>query len=132
MSITTGCFPKDWKCARITPIFKSSDSSLPKNYRPISILPIISKLLEWHVHSLVFRHLLDSHPISPFQCGFMPGRSALCSLTHDWLRQLDDGNEICSVFFDVWKAFDSIPHSHLMSKLSTLPPNLPLNPQLLC
>ena len=102
MSIATGCFPKDWKPARITPIFKSSDSSLPKNYRSISILPIVSKLLERHVHSLVFRHLLESHPISPFQWGFMPRRSttsALCSLTHDWLRQLDDGSEICSVFF---------------------------------
>ena len=54
MSIATGCFPKDWKRARITPFFKSSDLSLPKNYRPISILPIVSKLLERHVHSLVF------------------------------------------------------------------------------
>ena len=52
MSIATGCFPREWKCARITPIFKSSDPSLPKNYRPISILPIVSKLLERHVHSL--------------------------------------------------------------------------------
>ena len=123
MSIATGCFPKDWKRARITPIFKSSDSSLPKNYRPISILPIVSKLLERHVHSLVFRHLLESHPVSPFQWGFMPRRSttsALCSLTHDWLRQLDDGNEICLVFFDVQKVFDSVPHCHLMSKLSSL------------
>ena len=123
MSIATGCFPREWKCARITPIFKSSDPSLPKNYRPISILPIVSKLLERHVHSLVFKHLLESHPISPFQWGFMPRRSttsALCSLTHDWLDQLDNGNEICSVFFDVRKAFDSVPHSHLMSKLSSL------------
>ena len=123
MSIATGCFPREWKCARITPIFKSSDPSLPKNYRPISILPIVSKLLERHIHSLVFKHLLESYPISPFQWGFMPRRSttsALCSLTHDWLRQLDNGNEICSVFFDVRKAFDSVPHSHLMSKLSSL------------
>ena len=123
MSIATGCFPKDWKCARITPIFKSSDSSLPRNYQPISILPIVSKLWNAMFTLFVFRHLLESHPISPFQWGFMPRRSttsALCSLTYDWLRQLDDGNEICSVFFDVRKAFDSVPHSHLMSKLSSL------------
>ena len=52
----------------------------------------------------------------------MPRRSttsALCTLIHDWLSHFDDGNEICSVFFDVRKAFDSVPHSHLMSKLST-------------
>ena len=123
ISIATGCFPTDWKRARITPIFKNSDPSLPKNYRPISILPIVSKLLERHVHSLISKHLLRNHPISPFQWGFMPRRSttaALCTLIHDWLSQLDNGNEICSVFFDVRKAFDSVPHSHLMSKLTTL------------
>ena len=71
--IATGCFRADWKCARITPIFKSADPSLPKNYHPISILPIISKLLELHVHSLIltFKHLLQNHPISSFQWGFM-------------------------------------------------------------
>lgn len=103
--------------------FKSADPSLPKNYRPISILPIVSKLLERHVHSLIFKHLLQNHPISPFQWSFMPKRSttsALCTLVHDWLNQLDNGNEICSVFFDVRKAFNSVRHSHLMNKLSTL------------
>ena len=122
MSIVAGYFPTDWKCSRITPIFKSSDPSLPKNYHPISILPIVSKLLEWRVHSLLYKHLLQSHPISPIQWGFMPRSttSELCTLVHDWLSHLDDGNEICSVFFDVRKAFNSVPHSHLMSKLSTL------------
>ena len=75
--------------------------------------------------------------ISPFQWGFIPRRSttsdsALCSLTHDWLRQLGNGNKICSVFFDVQKAFDSVPHSHLMSMQtllsSTLSPNQALDP----
>ena len=48
ISISTGCFPIDWKGVWITPLFKSSDPSLPKNYRPISILLIVSKLLERH------------------------------------------------------------------------------------
>ena len=124
LSIATGSFPSDWKCARITPIFKSSDSSLPNNYRPISILSIASKLLEKHVHSLVFQQLNDNCPISKFQWGFMPRRStisALCSLTYDWLKELDNGNEICSIFFDLRKAFDSVPHVHLINKLSSLP-----------
>ena len=92
-------------------------------YMSIANLPIVSKLLEWHVHTLIFKHLLQSRPISPFQWGFMPRRSttsALCTLVHDWLSQLDYGNDICSAFFDVRKAFDSVPHSLLMSKLSTL------------
>ena len=101
LSIASGSFPSDWKCARVTPIFKSSDSSLPNNYRPISILSIASKLLEQHIRSLIFEHLNDNSPISKFQWGFMPRRStisALCSLAHDWLKELDSGNEICSVF----------------------------------
>ena len=87
---------------------------LEVGYVTVSILPIVSKLLERHIHSLIFKHLLQNCPISPFQWGFMPRRSttsALCTLVHDWLSQLDNGNEICSIFFDVRKAFDSVATS---------------------
>ena len=123
LSITSGCFPSGWKCARITPIFKSADPALPSNYRPISILPIVSKVLERHIYNLVFNHLAISSPISVSQWGFMPNRSttsALCTLSHDCLRCLDDRNEIGSVFFDLRKAFDSVPHAPLLDKLSAL------------
>ena len=78
LSIATGCFLTDWKCARVSPIL-TSDPSLPNNYRPISILPVVSKLLERHVHppAIVSKHLLESCLVlvSPFQLGFMPRRS---------------------------------------------------------
>lgn len=123
LSIATGCFPTGWKCARITPIFKSADPALPSNYRPISILPIVSKVLERHIYNLVFDHLAISSPISISQWGFMPNRSttsALCNLSHDCLKCLDDGSEIGSVFFDLRKAFDSVPHAALLDKLLAL------------
>ena len=123
LSLSTGTFPTKWKCARITPILKSSDPSLPKNYRPISILPIVSKVLERYLHSVVLKHLSDNAPISKYQWGFMPHRSttsALCTMTHNWLQELDNGNEICSVFFDLRKAFDSVPHNQLLEKLASL------------
>ena len=120
LSLTTGCFPDDWKLARVVPVPKSSDHSSPSNYRPISILSILSKLLERHVYGLIFYHLRDNCPISSRQWGFLPGRSsvsALLSVTHEWLKNLEDGNEVCSVYFDLHKAFDSIPHRLLLQKL---------------
>ena len=54
------------------------------------------------------------------QWGLLPGRStvsALLSVIHDWLQQLEMGNEICSIFFDLKKVFDSVPHSLLLQRL---------------
>ena len=85
LSLATGSFPEAWKMARIVPIPKTStSSSSPSGYRPISILSIISKILEKHVHQLIFQHLCVHHPLSSKQWGFLPGRStasALLSLT---------------------------------------------------
>ena len=64
LSITTGCFPEDWKIVRIVPIPKVDNRSSPANYRPISILPIISKVLEGHISSLIMNHLESVAPIS--------------------------------------------------------------------
>ena len=80
----------------------------------------MSKVLERHIHSLVFSFLSENSLISDYQWGFMPRRStisALCSITHNWLGVLEDGNEICSVFFDLRKAFDSVPHAPLLDRL---------------
>ena len=83
----------------------------------------MSKVLERYLHSVLFKLLSNTSPISKYQWGFMPHRSttsALCTLTHNWFEELDAGNEICSVFFDIQKAFDSVPHIQLLHKLSTL------------
>ena len=79
-SISKGVFPSDWKIARTVPIPKSADKSLLKNYRPISVLPLVSKLLEKHIHTLIHDHLISFHPISQRQCGFMTGRSTTSAL----------------------------------------------------
>jgi len=78
------------------------------NYRPISILSIVSKLLERHVHTVVSNFLAVNAPISPCQWGFMPHWSATSQL-------LTTGP---SIFFDLRKAFDSVPHLHLLDKLA--------------
>ena len=123
MSLASGTFPDSWKLARIVPIPKLTNPSSPTNYRPISILSIVSKLLERHVHHLIFQHLRISYPISEKQWSFLPGRSAssaLLSVTHNWFNQLENGNEVCSIFFDLKKAFDSVPHSLPLLRLAEI------------
>ena len=120
MSIRTGTFPSCWKTARVVPIPKKGYRTNPANYRPISILPILSKVLERILHNLIFKHLCSISPISTRQFGFLPGRSTvsvLLTLSNDVLDSLDKGQEIISVFFDLSKAFDSVPHAPLLQKL---------------
>ena len=92
-------------------------------YRPISTLPTISKLLEQHVKNLILDHICNTYPVSDHQWGFMHHRSsisALISVVYDWLYALDSGLEVCVVFFDVQKAFDSVPHLPLLQKLEEI------------
>ena len=90
--------------------------SYPANYRPNSILPIVSKVLEQHISNIIMDHLEEVAPISSNQWGFMPGRSttsALLSITNSCLRALDmghGGHDVCTIFFDIRKAFDSMTH----------------------
>ena len=123
-SISSGIFPSDWKNSNIVPIPKSkSPSSSPSDYRPISLLPIISKVLERHVFNYLHNFCTVNQILSDSQFSFRPGRStesALLSATHSWLSSLDSRNSICSVFFDLRKAFDSVPHLPLMNTLSSI------------
>ena len=144
LCLKTGIFPSDWKFARVFPIPKSGDPESPSNYRPTSILPIISKLLERHVYNLIYQHLSNNCPLSPNQWGFTEGKSTtttLLSFVHKCQEALDNGGEVCSVFFDLCKAFDSVPHQPLLRKLFHLQVNpfllkwihnYPTEPSLLC
>ena len=89
LSLTTGKFPQMRKTASIVPIPKSGDKSDPSNYRPVSLLSIVSKLLEKIVYSFLWNHLTEHAPIS--DC-FQKGKStttALLSTIHDWCSLLD-------------------------------------------
>jgi len=123
MSIKNGRLPNEWKTSLVVPIPKKGDPSDPANYRPISLLPVLSKLLERHMSNLVYDHLLVHSPISIAQWGFLPKRSttdAVLSVIHEWHQILDSGSEVCAVFFDLKKAFDSVPHRSLIEKLRHL------------
>ena len=120
MSIRTGSFPDCWKTARIVPIPKKGSNTNPGNYRPVSILPILSKVFERIIYTLVSDHLKVHSPISPYQFGFSSGKSTtsgLLALSNGILQSLDQGVEVVSLFFDLSKAFDSVPHALLLQKL---------------
>ena len=123
ISITVRELPSDWKHALITPIPKSNESSIVSNYRPISILSILSKVLERHIHYQVLQHLHTNRPLALSQYGFLKGRSttgALVSAIDEWQKILDSGFDVCAIFFDLRKAFDSVPHSILLEKLAEM------------
>jgi len=115
-----GEFPHCWKESLVVPIPKSGDRSNPGNYRPISLLSVTSKLLERHYHWLITEHLSNSYPLAANQWGFQHGKSTTASLlaiVHYWLQALESGKEIVAIFYDLRKAFDSVPHAPLLQKL---------------
>ena len=120
MSLTQGVVPADWKKANLSTIHKGEDASLPANYRPISLLCILSKALE----RCVFNHCLPyiSPTLYHLQYGFRPGRSTesqLLVVNHSLLDSLASGKQIDSIYLDLSKAFDKVPHHLLLSKLAS-------------
>ena len=119
-SIASGQIPDQWKQSHVVPIPKSTKVQSPDNYWPTSLLSVLSKFLENHVHSLITSHLLERCILSDSQWGFLPGRStvsALLSTVCHWFQLFEEGKEVFAVFQDFRKAFDSVPHGLLIQKL---------------
>ena len=117
-SLRLGIFPEDWKLANIVPIFKKGKRDFVENYRPISLLPVISKVLERCV--LAGLRNYTSHFISREQHGFLAGRSCVTQLTsvlHYIGGQLDAGKQIDIIYLDMSKAFDKVDHTKLLGRL---------------
>ena len=122
--IKSGIFPDNWKNSHIIPIPKhSSAPSSPTGYCPISLLPLISKVLERHIINWLLDFCQTHNLLCDFQFGFRPGHStnsALITFTNSWFTQLDKSYSIHAIFFDLTKAFDSVPHQPLLDVLFSL------------
>ena len=119
-SLDSQVIPDDWRSANVTPLFKQGDKQQPSNYRPISLTSIVSKLFEQIINSNIMQHLEVNNILSDHQYDFHHSRSCetlLITLLHDLSHCYDAGIQTDIIFTDFAKAFDSVPHKHLLYKL---------------
>lgn len=120
-SLSDGIFPNIWKTALIVPIHKRGSRTKIENYRPISIINTLGKLLEKIVYNNVYP--IISKGISSSQHGFMKNRSTLSNLTifsNFVLEKMENGGQIDVIYTDFEKAFDRVDHTILLNKLYSL------------
>ena len=116
-SISTGRIPSQWRTHCIIPIHKCGDKILVTNYHPISLVCTLSKVLERIIYNHIMTFVMSS--FTSYQFGFLPKRSALQQLILFTEKLLDDKNEVDVIYMDFKKAFDSVSHNALLSKLHT-------------
>lgn len=120
-SFSTGQIPSDLKKARLIPIFKQGDRLAPTNYRPISILPYFAKLMEKVMYVRLYDYVEKSDILDPRQFGFRKEHSvemALVRIQELITNAIDNRKFAIGIFLDLAKAFDTVDHSILLTKLS--------------
>ena len=121
MSFSKGCVPNQLKIAKVTPVFKNGDPSLIHNYRPISVLPVFSKIYERLMYNRLMDYVTKNNILSKYQFGFRKGYStdmALTILIDKITSAMDKGEHIIGLFVDLAKAFDTVNHTILLKKLT--------------
>jgi hypothetical protein len=121
-SFASGLVPKDWKHSIIAPAQKTSNNSSVSNFRPISLTPTCSKVMESIIREFLSKeYVLNNNNIFDHaQYGFIERRSTelqLLSSLNDWTIAADSRKEVHVLYLDIRKAFDSVPHSKLLEKL---------------
>ena len=104
-------------------IFKKDDPSVVSNYKPISLISAVGKVLEKVVHKHLLNYIRDHKILSALQSGFIPGDSTINQLVdiyNTFCESLDEGKEVRAVFCDISKAFDRVWHRGRLFKLESI------------
>ena len=120
LSLTKSKFPRTWKLANVIPLYKKNDRNSITNYRPVSLLSSVGKIMEKIVFQTLFEHFRSNFLISAWQSGFIPGHSTstqFIEMYNHFCKAVSCGKEIRIVFCDVSKAFDRVWHRGLLFKL---------------
>ena len=119
-SIDENEYPDSLKLTKAIELYKTGDKTLPKNYRPISLLPIIAKLLDTIINKQLMAHLIKHDIISPTQYAFRPNSNctlALQNIIDNIINHKDKHNPTLAIYIDLSKAYDTVSHKKLIDKL---------------
>ena len=122
-SLKLGVIPDEWKVSKVVPIHKKGSRLSVENYRPVSLTVVACRILERIIRKHILVYLTTNTLVSKNQHGFLPGRSTLtnflCFFDHV-TATMDAGAIMDAVYLDIAKAFDTIPHDKLLSRLNHL------------
>ena len=120
LSISQSKFPCMWKQAKVVPLLKKGDALSPKNYRPVALLPILSKILEKDVFLQVVAYLDKIKLLHPNHHGCRSGHNtatALIQMYDQWTEEVEAGQMVGVMMIELSAAFDMVDHSLLIEKL---------------
>ena len=116
----SGTIPSQWKEARVYAIYKKGNKKLAGNYRPVSITSVLCRILEKLIRNQIVEYMQSENLLSDLQFGFIKGRSTslqLLNIMNDWTYAIENSNSSDCIYLDYQKAFDTVPHKRLISKL---------------
>ena len=120
LSIKHSVFPSFWKTAKVIPILKKGDPCEPKNYRPVAILPILSKILEKIISQQIIQYLNENDLFHPNHHGFRANHNtttALIQMYDTWVESVEKGELVGVCMLDMSAAFDVVDHRILLNKM---------------